>query len=66
LFLKLQLRSINSIIFQYTSDQNGIHYMLGKQDGVVVNDSHELNHYRNLFEHYRERLEFLMDRYLLE
>jgi hypothetical protein len=66
LFLNLQVRSINSILFQYTSYQQGIYYMLGKQVGVVVRDSHDLNHYRNLFEHYKEMLELLMDRYQLE
>jgi len=39
--------------------------MLGKQVGVVVQDSHDLNHYRNLFDHYMEMLELLMDRYQL-
>ena len=66
LFLNLQVRSINSIIFQYTSYQEGIHYMLGKQVGVVVPETQDLNNYRNLFEHYREMLELLIDRYQLE
>jgi DNA polymerase type B, organellar and viral len=66
LLLNLQLRSINSILFQYTSYPSGIYYMLGKQVGVVVHESHDLTHYRNLFEHYKETLELLMDRYQLE
>ena len=65
LFLNLKVRSINSILFQYTSYQQGIYYMLGKQVGVVVHDSHDLKHYKNLFEHYVEKLELLMDRYQL-
>jgi hypothetical protein len=63
-FFNLQL--LNTILFQYTSYQQGIYYMLGKQVGVVVQDHHDLNHYRNLFEHYKEMLELLMDRYQLE
>jgi DNA polymerase family B len=66
LFLNLQLRSVNTILFQYTNYEQSIYYMLGKQVGVVVQDSHELNHYKNLFEHYRETLELLMDRYELD
>ena len=66
LFLNLQLRSINSLFFQYTSYHSGIHYMLGKQVGIVVKDTHDLIHYRNLFEHYRETLDLLMERYQLE
>jgi len=64
--VSLQVRSVNIILCQYTSYEQGIYYMLGKQVGVVVQDSHDLNHYRNLFEHYRETLELLMDRYQLD
>lgn len=40
--------------------------MLGRQVWVVLHDRHDLIHYINLFEHYKEMLELLMDRYQLE
>jgi hypothetical protein len=66
LFLNLTLKSINTILFQYTSYQEGNFYMLGPQVGANVGETHDLNSYRNIFEHYKETLRLLMDRYQLD
>jgi hypothetical protein len=66
LILNLTLNSINTILFQYTSYQQSIYYMLGIQQSAVVGETHNLNSYRNIFEHYQESLQLLMDRYQLD
>jgi hypothetical protein len=45
LFLNLTLKSINTILFQYTSYQEGTFYMLGLQVGAIVGEIHDLNSY---------------------
>nr|AYE93237.1 LAGLIDADG homing endonuclease [Termitomyces sp.]AYE93255.1 DNA polymerase [Termitomyces sp.] len=66
LMLNLQLRSTNSIMFQYTSYTDSQQYMLGPQVGVVVKDSHNISYYRNLYEHFNETLNLLMERYFID
>lgn len=65
-FLNLNLRTINSVIFQYTAYNTNKNYMLGKQVGVVVKDNHDLHHYISLYDHFLETLDLLMDRYHIE
>jgi hypothetical protein len=60
------IKNKSKVLIQYTSYQQSIYYMLGRQVGVVVLDNHDLTHYKNLFEHYKEMLELLMERYQLE
>jgi hypothetical protein len=40
--------------------------MLGPQFCVIVHESHDLNNYRNIYEHFKEMLQLLMDRYQLD
>jgi len=37
--------------------------MLGPQVGIVVKAKHDISYYRNLFEHYIERLESILSLY---
>jgi hypothetical protein len=63
--LNLKLRSINTIMMQYSSYSDNKYYMLGSQIGVIVKDNHDIHNYKNLFEHFLEMYEILLDRYNL-
>jgi hypothetical protein len=64
--LNLKLDTDYTILFQYTSYEQGIHFMLGPQTGIPVRETNELKFYRLLYEHYLEKLEILLDRYNIE
>jgi hypothetical protein len=64
--LNLKVDTEYTILFQYASYEQGIHFMLGPQTGIPVRETHDLNFYRLLSEHYLENLEILMDRYNIE
>ena len=64
--LILKVNTFYTILFQYTSYEQGIHIMLGPQTGIPMRETPELNKYRLLFEHYLDKLEILMDRYNIE
>jgi len=65
LFLNLTLNSINTILFQYISYEEGRFLMLGQQVGAIVGETHDITRYKNIFEHYKEMLQLLIDRYHL-
>ena len=65
LISNLKLRSINTIIMQISSYSENRNYMLGNQLGVKVPDNHNLNNYNELFDHFMEMYEILLDRYYL-
>lgn len=64
--LNLKLDNDYTILFQYTSYEQGIHIMLGAQIGIPMRKTHNLKIYRLLFEHYLELLEILLNRYNIE
>lgn len=64
--LNLNLDSLNSIIFQYTQYYSQIKIMLGPQAGIVIKNKQDINYYRDLFEHYTNKLESLMSLYNIE
>jgi hypothetical protein len=63
LILELQLMTFYTILFQYSLYENNLQYMLGPQSGINVRDTHNISHYRNIYEYFIERLNLLMDRY---
>jgi hypothetical protein len=65
-FIILLLDNDYTILFQYTSYEQGIHIMLGAQIGIPMRKTHNLKIYRLLFEHYLELLEILLNRYNIE
>jgi hypothetical protein len=63
LMLNLKINSLNTILFQYSDYSTFTNLMLGPQVGIVVKAKHDISYYRNLFEHYIERLESIMSLY---
>ena len=63
LMLNLKINSLNTILFQYNEYSTFTNLMLGPQVGIVVKDKHDISYYRNLFDHYIEKLESIMSLY---
>jgi DNA polymerase type B, organellar and viral len=63
LTLTLRTNSLNTILFQYSEYKSFTNLMLGSQVGIVVGDSHDIKYYRSLFEHYKDKLDILLDQY---
>jgi hypothetical protein len=63
LILELQLMTVYTILFQYSGYENNIQYMVGPQLGINVNNTHNINYYRNIFDYLIERLNLLMEIY---
>ena len=63
LMLNLKLSSLNTLLFQCNKYSTFTNLMLGPQVGIVVKDKHDISYYRNLFEHYIEKLESIMSLY---
>jgi len=60
LMLNLKLSSLNTLLFQCNKYSTFTNLMLGPQVGIVVKDKHDISYYRNLFEHYIEKLESII------
>jgi hypothetical protein len=54
-----------TILFQYSVYENNLQYMIGPQIGINVKNNHNISHYRNLYEYLLEKLNILMDRYMI-
>lgn len=65
LILELQLMTFYTILFQYSVYENNLQYMIGPQRGINVKNRHNINHYRNLYEYLLEKLNILMERYMI-
>ena len=63
LMLELKLMTVYTIIFQYNQYENDHQYMLGPQVGINVKNNHNINYYKDLYDHLIETLDILMDRY---
>lgn len=66
LLLNLKLDTLYTILFQYTLYENNINFMLGPQVGINVKETHNLEYYRNLYEHLLEKLSIIMESYNVE
>jgi hypothetical protein len=64
--LNLKLDTTYTILFQYTLYEQNNHLMLGPQVGIIVKETHDLEYYRNLYEHFSEILEITTQRYNVE
>ena len=63
LFTNLNLNSNYTLLFQYSLYETQTYYMLHRQIGVVVRETHDLKNYRNIFSFISERLEYIKERY---
>ena len=63
--LNLKLETNYSLLLKYFKYDSQTSYMLGHQIGIVVKNNHNINYYRNLYEHYEEKLEILLENYRL-
>ena len=54
-----------TILFQYSVNENNNQYMIGPQIGFNVKNNPNISHYRNLYKYLLEKLNILMDRYMI-
>jgi len=66
LVLNLNLNSNYTILFQYHSYQLNLNYMITRQCGLIVKDSHDINYYIDLYNFFIENLEMLTDLYQIQ
>lgn len=59
--LNLNLDTFYTILFQYSSYEEGIYLMLGPQVGINVRETHDIKYYQTLYDHLLEKLDLIME-----